>query len=429
LAERAYERLAQRYGHRPATPIRVELYERHEDFSVRTVGLAGIDILGVSFGPVVALDSPSSKAFGDFHWGSALWHELAHTFHLDISASRVPRWFSEGLAVHEEHAANPGWGAVVTPDFLRAYHQGLLPTISSLNQAFLRPSYPDQMLHAYFQSSLLMSLIERDYGFDAINQMLRGYRRGKSTAELAREVLGLELEALDVAFDQFVRQRYQHALDALFGPGETAHADGEVATFLELMSTGRAALETQALDQAEQLFLQAQARFPEHAGPGSSYRQLATLYRQRGQTEAAEHQLRKAIAIRADDLGAHGELAGLHLANENWEAAAAVLEQSLMIEPFDPEVHARLAEIHEQQQAWAAATRERAAVVALDPADPIEERLRLAKVLNRSGDTTAARHEVLRVLEAAPLYDDALELLLEVRANQSAPKGTDLFWR
>ena len=62
IAEQAYDFFAERYGHAPATPIRIEIYPRHEDFSVRTVGLVGVDIVGVSFGPVVALDSPSAKA-------------------------------------------------------------------------------------------------------------------------------------------------------------------------------------------------------------------------------------------------------------------------------------------------------------------------------------------------------------------------------
>jgi hypothetical protein len=80
LAETAYDQLAARYGYRPATPVQVELFRRHADFSVRTVGLAGLGALGVSFGTVVALDAPSTRPRGEFNWGSTFWHELAHTF-------------------------------------------------------------------------------------------------------------------------------------------------------------------------------------------------------------------------------------------------------------------------------------------------------------------------------------------------------------
>src|SRR6185503_18134860 len=110
LAEEAYDSLAARYGYKPATPVRVEVYNSHADFSVRTVGLAGLGALGVSFGNVVAMDSPSAREGGEFNWGSTLWHELAHVFTLGMTAHRVPRWLSEGLSVVEERRARRTWG-------------------------------------------------------------------------------------------------------------------------------------------------------------------------------------------------------------------------------------------------------------------------------------------------------------------------------
>ena len=46
---------------------------------------------------------------------------------------------------------------------------------------------------------------------------------------------------------------------------------------------------------------------------------------------------------------------------------------------------------------------------------------RFADALSRAGDTRAARQQVLRALETAPLYEDALELLLHSRARLEAP--------
>ena len=114
--------------------MRIELYPEHDDFSVRSVGLAGVGLLGVAFGPVVVMDSPAARARGAFNWGSTLWHELAHVFHLSMTRNRVPRWFSEGLAVHEERRARPGWGADVDPGFLLAYLDGRLLPLSPAEQ-------------------------------------------------------------------------------------------------------------------------------------------------------------------------------------------------------------------------------------------------------------------------------------------------------
>ena len=58
--------------------------------------------------------------------------------------------------------------------------------------------------------------------------------------------------------------------------------------------------------------------------------------------------------------------------------------------------------------------------MALAPADMLEARYQLARALARSGDSTAARHEVLQVLETAPGFEKAQALLLELRKK---PEG------
>ena len=411
LAEAAYDYYAARYRHYPSTPVRIEVFPRHEDFSVRTVGLVGVDILGVSFGPVVALDSPSAGTVGPINWGSILWHEIAHTFHLDMSDHRVPRWFTEGLSVHEEHLARPGWGADVNPAFLAAFHAGELPRASQINQVFLRPSEPGQVAHAYYQSSLLIALIERDYGVDALRAMLAGYRDGATTQDLIGEALGTTPEALDAAFADFVRERFGHAIEATVGAGDTG-ADDDYASLLEL---GREAMEAGDLDRAEAALRRAQDRFPEYAHDKSAYHALAALYERQGEVERAISQLRRLIDINADDLDAHLKLAELlRLAGEDAEAAAT-LERAIFIQPLDVAMHQQLAEIYERAGDWDLSARARLAVVSLDPVDPVQARYRLAKAMHEGGEGQSARSEVLRALEAAPVYEEALELLLEIR--------------
>ena len=43
-------------------PVQVEVYPNHEDFAVRTMGMPGLGALGVTFGEVVAMDSPSAAS-------------------------------------------------------------------------------------------------------------------------------------------------------------------------------------------------------------------------------------------------------------------------------------------------------------------------------------------------------------------------------
>src|SRR5580692_5257550 len=91
--------------------------------------MPGLGALGVTFtGKLgdknyysIAMDSPSSdqRPPGSFHWASTLWHEMSHVYTLSMTDSKVPRWFTEGIAVHEETAVNPEWGDRLSPDIIQ----------------------------------------------------------------------------------------------------------------------------------------------------------------------------------------------------------------------------------------------------------------------------------------------------------------------
>ena len=123
-------------------PVQVEVYPNHEDFAVRTMGMPGLGALGVTFGEVVAMDSPSARKPGDFNWGSTLWHEMSHVFILTATNHRVPRWFTEGLAVHEEGEHSAEWRNRATPDVIAAIRDKKLLPVAKLDRGFVFPDYP-----------------------------------------------------------------------------------------------------------------------------------------------------------------------------------------------------------------------------------------------------------------------------------------------
>ena len=59
LARESIATFSRRYGFKPREPMTVELYPDHDDFAVRVAALPGIGLLGVTFGYLVAMDSPS----------------------------------------------------------------------------------------------------------------------------------------------------------------------------------------------------------------------------------------------------------------------------------------------------------------------------------------------------------------------------------
>jgi tetratricopeptide (TPR) repeat protein len=408
VAEAAYDTFAARYRWKPADRIRMEVYPRHGDFSVRTVGLAGLGALGVSFGDILAMDSPSARQVGEFHWASTLWHEVAHTFTLGLSHMTIPRWLTEGISGWEEARAHAGWGDPLTPSFLAAYGDGRLPPLSKLTPAFIRPAYPEQVMHAYQMAELVVEHIASTRGVDAVRRMVAEFGDGKKQPDVFRNVLKTTPEAYDAEFDAYMRKRFAGQLAAVKGGAESPYAT-HLARAQALAEAGQDA------DAAKELEL-ARALIPEFAGPGSPYAQLAQMAIKRGDDAAAILWLDRITQRYAQDYNAWVKLAELREKTGDRKGAATALEQAMLVHPYDPAQHDRLAALYIASGRAKDAVRERRAIVALKPVDKAAAYYNLAVALDAAGDRAAARSEVLRALEIAPGYAQAQELLLKLQA-------------
>lgn len=424
LAEEAYARFAERYGWKPDGPVRLELYPRHADFSVRTVGLAGLGALGVSFGPVVAMDSPAARDPGVFNWGSTLWHEVAHTFTLGASGHRIPRWLSEGLSVWEERQARPGWGPEVSPEFLAAYTGGALPPPSGLTDAFMRPAYPAQLPFAYIEAGLVCELIAEEHGADALPKLVSGYGDGLDTPAVFREVLGVSMDQFDRNFDAWLRRKHAAeiaAVDPWRAGDSTAAGPMMSGSYADAMREASGALAA-GNDRAARAALERAIPLAPGAGGAESPRRLmAALELRARDTVAAAALLAAHVAVDEDDYEARMQLAELYERTGATDGAASVLASAIWASPYDPRLHERLAELYERSGERSLVVRERRAIVALAPVDEAEARYQLARALHADGDDAGARREVLRALEIAPAFERAQELLLTLRAAGGNP--------
>lgn len=429
VAESAWTALAARYGHRPANRVRLEVYRRHADFSVRTAGLPGFGALGVSFGPMLVMDSPGARGRGEFNWASTAWHEIAHTFTLGVTENRVPRWLSEGLSVLEERRAGRGWGGQASIDFLLAWQQQRLHPVSRLNEGFINPSYPAQVVHSYYQASLVCEMIERDFGWPRVRALLDQYRQDRSPEDAFRAALGVTLEEMDRRFSAYMRDRFAGPLNALTVPDGPPPGDPAVAVaaatrspgdLLAQLHAGRLLVAADRLEESVPFLERAQALFPEYGGPDSPYLMLARAFR-RSDPVRAERELSRYSDLAETDVAANLELAALRLELGDSAGAAAALERSIWIHPYDPDVHQRLAALLIARRDFAGAARERAAVLALDPVDRPEALYQLALVQFQGRDLAAARRNVVAALELAPAFERAQSLLLEIRRAGATP--------
>ena len=426
VAERAWEEMSQRYGVTPDAPIRVEVYPHHADFSVRTVGLVGIGALGVSFGPALAIDSPAARDRGDFNWASTLWHEIAHSFHLAASDSEVPRWFSEGLAVHEQRKADPGWGHQASVGFIRALASGEMRPVSELDHGFSSPRHPGEVGQSYYQSSLVFELIEDRHGFPAIVEMLKAYRDGATNEEAFERALGVRLEDFDGDFEDFLKDRFAAALSSVEGempemsalpglPELQAAAATNPRNFVARMAVGQVLFAEGRLNEAAAHLEAALDLFPQYGGGDGAHWFLGRIREQQGDTAAAISHYRTLLLLNESHYDGRAALGELLASTGDDAGAAEALRHLAHIHPYEIEDHERLAALSESAGDLDGAAAARRAVLTLGPVDLAAAHYQLARVLHLAGDRSAARRAVLAALELAPNYEEALDLLLELR--------------
>lgn len=420
LLERAYDSLTVRYGYRAPTPVRLEFFRQHADFSVRTVGLVGLGALGVSFGSLLAMDTPNARERGTFNWGSTAWHELTHAFTLGASGHRVPRWLSEGLSVLEERRANIGWGARTSLPYLQAYRAGRLRPVSQLNDGFLRPRTPQETGFSYYHASLFCEWVEETRGGAALPALLVAYRDGADTPEALQRVLGQSMGQVDAAFDGWLRQRFRVELQALGGLAGGEGADSTGGEFVQTMRRATAVMGAHP-DSARVLFERARTLFPSYAGPDGPSWFLTQLALAKGDTTNALHLLTEVTSGDETAYEANRLEAVLRERQGDLTGAAAAMERMLWIWPYAAIDHESLATIAARTGDHVRAVRERRAVIALRPPDLLAARLELARALAAGGDSTGARRELLGILEDAPSYEGAQQLLLTLRQRGGAP--------
>lgn len=430
LLEEAHKKMAEKYRFTPRSPIAVELYPNHEDFAVRSLGLPGLGALGICFGQLVAMDSPSARPPGEFNWGSTLWHEYAHVVTIQITDYRIPRWLSEGLSVYEERRARPGWGDKFSITTLKAIADGRFVKIDELDGAFLRPRAPDQVPLAYFQASLVCDFIDEKLGFDAMLKMLALYKAGAKTPDVFKQSLAMTTTDFDKAFNEWLRAKTTPWIEAL-GQGPATMAGGQPPSkealeaiikatpnnFFAHLRLGSIYKTEGNQDKAIEHLKRATELFPYYGGAGNSYAQMAEIYEARGQKTEAAAALETLTQFTETNVEIFKKLARLKSELGDKKSALVALVTSFYIYPFDASLHKLAGDIYLEQGSSTEATREFRAVLALNPPDLAEAHFDLARSLAAAGNRAEAKREVLRSLEAAPGFEKAQELLLKLRGG------------
>ena len=108
---------------------------------------------------------------------------MSHVYTLTATGHRVPRWFTEGLAVHEETAISPDWG-----DRLESRrhqrHQEQEAAADRRTGSRLRASHrARQVIVSYFQAGRICDYINEKWGWDTLLAMLHDFGAGEDTPD------------------------------------------------------------------------------------------------------------------------------------------------------------------------------------------------------------------------------------------------------
>ena len=389
-------------------PVQVEVYPDHEDFAVRTMGMPGLGALGVTFGEVVAMDSPSSREPGSFNWASTLRHEMSHVFILTATNHRVPRWFTEGLAVHEETEASPEWGDRITPEILVAVHDKKLLPVADLDRGFVRPEYPSQVLVSYFQAGRICDYIESRWGDDKLLDMVHSFAGHKTTVEVIQQDLGMKPDE----FDRQFRDWLDHSI------GKTAANFDEWRKRLkDLAELSKSGQYDQVLKQGSEVL----NLYPEYVFAANAYQFMADADVAKGNERAAAAMLTSYEKMGGSSPASLKELASLEEKLGEPEEAAKTLDRINYIYPMDEDLHRHLGDLWLRQKNFDGAIREYSAVVAMHPLDTASAQFNLAQAYFAVGRNQDAEDHILASLESAPGFRPAQKLLLQI---EDAGKGT-----
>jgi len=382
--------------------VQVEVYPDHEDFAVRTLGMPGLGALGVTFGQVVAMDSPSGRKPGEFHWASTLRHEMSHVYILKATRHRVPRWFTEGLAVHEETEAAAEWGDSITPDIIVALRDHKLLPVAELDRGFIHPQYETQVLVSYYQAGRICDYIQAHWGQQKLLDLVQQFAIPHSTPEAIRIVLGMEPAAFD---KEFLDWLYQDTA-ALVGGFDAWHKQ-----LAALVAASRAKHYDEVLANAEAVI----ALYPDYVFDGNAYQMLAEAALAQGRQPVAMSALKRYVEHRGREPAALEQLAKLQQESGDKPAAIVTLQKINLIDPmFDTDSHRHLGDLLMDARDYGAARREYGAVLALHPLDKAQANYDLARACHAAGDAQCAMNAVLAALEIAPDFRPAQKLLLEL---------------
>jgi len=328
---------------------------------------------------------------------------------LSMTQHRVPRWFTEGLAVYEETAENPDWGDRLDHESILAIKEHKLLPIAQLDRGYIHPTYPAQVIVSYFQGGRVITYIVEKWGYDKVLDMIHDYANRMSTREVIEKELKMKPEDFDRQFLPWLEAQTKTTVDGF-------------EEWSKRLKGVNQATKSKDWDTVIKEGLAIRDIYPDYVEAGSVYEFLAQAYEAKNDKAKAMEQLK-----RYSDVGGRNPETLKHLAQleedaGNKKLAAQTLERLMYIYLRDEQAHQKLGDLDMELNNVPEAIREYQAVLAGKTVDPAGAHFQLAKALRAAKRNNEAKDEVFAALEIAPEFKPAQKLLLELNSKDANTK-------
>jgi len=359
LLENAYDKFTTLYQYKPITPLLVEAFPNHNDFSVRLMGFPGfIAARGVCFARTFLVLSPKAQEqmAERFHWGSITVHEFMHIITLQMSRFRVPRWFTEGCSVYAEKLYNPAWGEEIEDDLVKAVSENKLKHLTD----FVDRRDAD-VTHSYYLSSVIIEYIHHKYGMETIIKMLKGWGAGKDTETVFKEYLDKTVEGFDKEFFDYFNNEFLKGVN--------------LKEFEKTFNNARELFKRNKADEAIAEFIKAKQYFPRYTKAGfSPYHYLISIYEEQNQPEKMYAEIEELVKINHKDFTNRMKLAKRYASLKQYDKLVALLKDTVYLEPESIQLHNYLAKGYRVQKQYDASLREYVIAIRLTMKSTASER-------------------------------------------------------
>jgi tetratricopeptide (TPR) repeat protein len=374
--EKAYEILGQDLGHRPSTPVRVEIFPDHERFhaasslSKRDIEVAGA--VGICKFDKVMVLSPRVLLRG-YRWLDALVHEYVHYVIVKLSDDKAPIWIHEGVAKHEESRWRSTASMYLNPLnrtlLAAALQAGDFVTFDQMEPSLVRLETPQQVQLAYAEAASSVEFMLSRVGYSGLREIFLEMARTDARGAKApiEQVLGISFTAFEDEWKQFLQTKQLTPVAGVQlaqfkvvekGAGDADRLEQEAlqsAAVERDLSLGDLMRQRGRFDGAVYYYDRARKGRPD-APFVLNKLSRALLAVQRTQ-EAVPHLLH-ALEVYPDYSTSQTTLGDAYRTLGEREKARQHYEQAIEINPFDPMPHQYLAELYLQAGDAEAAQRE-----------------------------------------------------------------------